>query len=271
MVLAAAAWTGVAAPAGGGSPQAVAAKAWSPPLYPSAKQLRRAKAFASSRAGTVSFSVVGRRGGARGIDVSRHYSSASATKGLLLAAYLRSHKGSIDSGIKGQLSAMVTASDNDAASAIYAIVGDAGLNRVAARARMRSFDPTPGFWGGAQITAADMARFYARLDRNLAGPHRRYGKSLLASVIGPQRWGLPQALGKGWRVWFKGGWRPGGTEGTSGAVTHQAGLLRYRKSPGIGIAVLTDQPPGGDVYATIEGIARRLTHPAPRPTRWPTT
>lgn len=254
-----------------GADAAAAAPPWSQPLYPSAKQLRQAKAFASSRAGAVSFAVIGARGAARGADVTRPYSSASLTKALLLAAYLRSHRGPIDPGVRAQLSAMVRASDNDAAGAIYAIVGDAGLNRAAARAGMRDFDPTPGFWGGAQVTAADMARFFARLDRNLAGPHRRYGKDLLASVIGPERWGMPEAIGKGWRIWFKGGWRPGDEENTSGPVTHQAGLLRCRGSAGIGIAVLTDQPPGGDVYETIEGIARRLTHPAPPAARWPAT
>ena len=39
--------------------------------------------------------------------------------------------------------------------------------RSRSRAGMTDFEPTPGFWGGAQITAADMARFFDRLDQNL--------------------------------------------------------------------------------------------------------
>jgi hypothetical protein len=165
---------------------------------------------------------------------------------------------------------MITVSDNDAAGSIYARVGDSGMTDVAERAGMRSFEVTPGYWGGAQVTAADLARFFGGLDRNLAAPYRDFGKGLLANIASTQRWGIPEGAGGSWRVYFKGGWRPPATEETSGPVTHQAALLEHDDGGRIAIAVLTDQPPGGDSYETIEGITRRLLadRPSPVPARW---
>jgi hypothetical protein len=109
-----------------------------------------------------------------------------------------------------------------------------------------------------------MARFFYRLEDNLGKRHQRYGMKLLASIVSFERWGIPEGAGGGWSVWFKGGWRPGGEEQSSGAVSHQAALLRYRDGTRIAIAVLTNQTPGeGEGYGTIEGIAQRLTHPPP--------
>ena len=254
-----------------GETRADSGAGWGQRTYPSAKQLASAREYAAGRSSSVAFAVIGPGAGARGIGVDTQFSSASVSKALLLAGYLRSHKGEIDAGTRSQLEAMVTASDNSAADAIYAIVGDEGMERVAQRAGMDDFEATPGFWGGVQITAADMARFFFRLDHNLAGPHRRYGKRLLASVIEPERWGIPVAAGKGWRIWFKGGWRPGGDEeNSSGPVSHQAALLRYRNGVEVAICVLSHEAPGeGGGYTTIEGIASRLIDPPPRSGRWP--
>jgi hypothetical protein len=248
-----------------------ATEQWAQHTYPSAKQLAAARDFAASRSGSVAFAVIGPGAGTRGVDVHTQFSSASVSKALLLAGYLRSHPREIDAGTRSQLEAMVQASDNSAADAIYAIVGDEGLERVAQRAGMDDFEATPGFWGGVKITAADTARFFYRLDHNLAGPHRRYGRRLLATVIEPERWGIPAVAVKGWRVWFKGGWRPGGVEeNSSGPVSHQAGLLRHRNGVELAICVLSDEAPGeGGGYTTIEGIASRLIDPPPRSGRWP--
>jgi hypothetical protein len=159
---------------------------------------------------------------------------------------------------------MVTYSDNRAADAIYARVGDAGLEEVAERAGMRDFEPTPGFWGGDRITAADMARFFYRLEANLPLPHRAYGKRLLAGITPVERWGIPEAVGGGWSIWFKGGWRPPGGEHNTGPVTHQAALLEHRRGERVALAVLTDEAPwGGGGFEAIEGVARRLLSSPP--------
>jgi beta-lactamase class A len=246
--------------------------AWPRATYPSSAAVRAAQRFAAG-SGDVSFAVIDAGGGPRGYEADRQYSSASASKALLLAAELRRLKeegDSLDSGTKALLEPMITLSDNDAGSGVYARVGDAGLEEVAERAGMRDFEVVPGFWGGAQITAADMARFYYRLERNLVGRHRDYGMALLANITSTQRWGIPAAAGRGWRVWFKGGWRPSGEEGTTGAVTHQAALLVHRSGQRLGLAVLSNEAPGeGGGFSAIEGISERLLVKPPRFGRWP--
>lgn len=257
-----------------GIPPAAAAPgaSWPRDPYPESKRVRQARALAEASSGTVAFAVLDSDGGLRGYDLDNAFSSASASKSLLLAAELRrlEEQGEpLDEGTRSLLEPMITYSDNDAASAIYARVGDAGMTEVAQRAGMRSFSVDPGYWGGAQVTAGDLARFYSGLDRNLAGPHHDYAKRLLADITSTQRWGIPSAVGPEWTVYFKGGWRPAGTEGTTGAVTHQAGLLEHRSGRRVAIAVLTDLSPGTTSYGVLEGITRRLLAEPPSAARWP--
>jgi hypothetical protein len=248
-------------------------KVWPRAAYPRPADVRRAQRFAASR-GDVSFAVIDRSIGLRGYSEDLQFSSASVSKALLLAAELRrlDREGvPLDSETKSLLEPMITYSDNSAADAIYSRVGDAGLVEVAERAGMSDFEATPGFWGGDQITAADMARFFYRLDANLPGRHRAYGKRLLARITPVERWGIPEAIGRGWSVWFKGGWRPPGGEENSGPVTHQAALLVHARGERVALAVLSSEAPwGGGGFEAIEGVARRLlASPPPYRGGWP--
>jgi hypothetical protein len=94
---------------------------------------------------------------------------------------------------------------------------------------------------------------------------------LLSRITPVERWGIPQASGHGWSIWFKGGWRPPGREQTSGTVTHQAALLEHRRGERLALAVLTEEPPGSSTgFAAIEGIAERLlASPPPHRGGWP--
>lgn len=246
-------------------------KSWPPEPYPSGKQVDAARALALASAGTVAFAVVDSERGVRGYDEDNAFSSASSSKSILLAAELRRLRDDgapLDDSTRSLLEPMITYSDNDAASAVYARVGDAGMTEVAQRAGMRSFSVDPGYWGGAQVTAADLGRFYFGLDRNLVGPHEAYAKRLLAGITSSQRWGIPEGAGHRWDVYFKGGWRPAGTEGTTGAVTHQAALLEHDSGRRVAIAVLTDLSPGSTSYGVIEGITERLLEEPPRARSW---
>jgi beta-lactamase class A len=151
---------------------------------------------------------------------------------------------------------MIRVSDNAAATAIYARLGAAALYRLARRAGMKRF-AVRGYWGSAQITAADQARFFVRLDRLTPPRYRRYARSLLASIVSWQAWGLPQVARPTWRVFFKGGWR----RSSHGHLVHQAALLE-RGRRALAVAVLTDgNPSHGYGRDTVRGIAARLLRP----------
>lgn len=230
---------------------------------PSAAALRAARSYADARTGAISFAVVNSEGAVRGVHADRRYAAASVVKVMLLAAVTRQLKhegGEIDSATDSLLRAMITASDNAAADAIYARVGDAGLNAAAERAGMTQFT-VAGHWGNAQIAAGDMARFFADLDRQFPRRFREYAKGLLGSVIESQRWGIPVVAGDRWSVRFKGGWLP------DHALVHQAAELREGEgSRSLSIAVLTDEQPSFDYgIETVQGVAARLLSRNGRP------
>ena len=247
-------------------------ESWPPSRYPSPARLADAREIAAAAPGTVAFAVVDSGEPARGYEQDLQFSSASVSKALLLAAELRRLQRDgqpLDDATRSTLDSMIRFSDNDAASSIYARVGDGGVQDVAERAGMGSFEVTPGYWGGAQVTAGDLARFFWDLEENLPARWRGYGKHLLENVTSTQRWGIPEGADGAWRVYFKGGWRPPATEQTSGPVTHQGALLVHRSGERIGVAVLSDQSPGSTSYATLEGITRSLLAQPPRSGRWP--
>lgn len=227
-----------------------------PPVKPSRQALRKAERFASSRAGAVSFAVVDSRGRLRGWDAERQYVSASIVKAPLMVAELRridQSSAKVDQGTVGLLRAMITHSDNSSADAVYFRNRDAGLYDVARRTGMRRFT-VAGHWGNAQVTAADLARFFSQLDRALPRTSRRLAHELLADVVPDQRWGIPAAAEPAWSVELKGGWRATGT----GQLVHQAAYLE-RGSTEIALAVLTDgQPSQAYGRETVQAIAERL-------------
>lgn len=230
---------------------------------PSAAGLRAAKSYAESRTGLVSLAVVNSDGAFRGEHADRLYAAASVVKSMLLAAEMRrlKHEGAeVDSETDSLLRAMITMSDNSAADAIYARVGDAGLFAAAERAGMTQFT-VAGHWGNAQIAAGDMARFFADLDRQFPREFREYAKGLLGSVIESQRWGIPAVAGDGWSVRLKGGWLP------DHALVHQAAELRERDgSRSLAIVVLTDDEPSFEYgIETVQGVAARLLSRNGRP------
>jgi hypothetical protein len=183
------------------------------------------------------------------------FHSASVVKSMLLAAELRrlDREGlPLDPETRRTLTAMITISDNDAATAIYERVGDAGLDEVAAAAGMTDFSVAES-WGYARISAADMAMLFADLERVLPDRYARFAKHLLGSIVPEQSWGVP-AVARGWDVRFKGGWRETGT----GQLVSQAAELRRGRRK-LGMAILTDgQPSMGYGIGTVEGVAARL-------------
>ena len=224
--------------------------------YPWPKRVAAARRFASHRAGTVSFAIVGEHGHLRGLRAQRQFHSASLVKAMLMVSYLRRpsvrHR-DLRAADRGLLQPMITRSDNATATAIYNIVGNTGLDRLARAAHMRRFRPNV-VWGLSEVTARDQSLFFYRLRRYIPRRHRHYAFYLLSHIVSYQRWGVPRAKPKGWRVYFKAGFIPAG----DGWRINQAALLRrlHRK---LALAVLTHGNPS-EQYGekTVQGVTARL-------------
>ena len=221
--------------------------------YPWNKRTAAAKKFARARAGRVDWAVVSPDGRVRGSGIHARHRSASVVKAMLLVAYLNHGdvpRRSLRSNEKAFLRPMIIRSDNGAASHTRKIVGNAGLRTLARRVRMKDFASSPS-WGSTRISPYDQTRFFFRLNAYIPRRHRAYARSLLSGIVGPQRWGIPPAVPRGWSLFFKGGWLPP-------RLVNQVGVLE-RGNTRIAIAVFTDGDPSfGYGQKTIQGVAQRL-------------
>lgn len=230
--------------------------------------MARAGLFAGRRAGLVSFAVVDTAGALHCHECWRRYVSASVVKAMLLVSYLRrlhSEGRPLTASERALLEPMIRVSDNPAATAVYRRAGgDAALYSLARAAGMKRFD-VYGSWGSAQITAADQARFFARLEALIPKRYRGYGRSLLSSIVSWQSWGIPELARPRWQTFFKGGWRGS----PLGQLVHQVALLE-RGGSSMAIAVLTDGSPShGYGRETVRGVAARLLGPSRAGRPWP--
>jgi zinc D-Ala-D-Ala dipeptidase len=208
-----------------------------------------------SRGATNSWALVDSWGRLHGFAADRTYVSASLVKAMLLVAYLRGiGNRAPDAGERASLGPMITVSSNDAADTIYYRVGDAALYRLAHLAGMKRFS-VAGYWGNAQLSAGDQARFFNRIDRLVPKASRGYARGLLSSIVPHQRWGFSRySQAAGFRTFFKGGWRGTG----AGQLVHEAALFE-RGPTRISMAVLTDGNPSHDHGTeTLRGVAERL-------------
>ncbi|MHB8242124.1 MAG: serine hydrolase [Solirubrobacteraceae bacterium] len=225
-----------------------ASAAWQPGV-------KAAIAYAHTRSGEVSFAVrTERRQWAWRPD--RPVPSASVLKAMLLVAYLddrRVRDRPLRASDHSLIDPMIQRSDNTAATDVLAFVGSSGVYGVARRAHMRSFVLDPAIWGLSRIDAADQARFFLHIDREVVARHRAVAMHLLATVTPSQRWGIGRLRLPGWRLYFKGGWGAG-----TGEVEHQVVLLRHGQIR-LSLAVLITNSPSHE-YAkrTLQGVFARL-------------
>ncbi|MGZ4558700.1 MAG: serine hydrolase [Mycobacteriaceae bacterium] len=116
-----------------------------------------------------------------------------------------------------QLHSMITQSDNNAASALWAKLGHAYLQHFLNLAGMTQTVLGPGgYWGLTQATAHDemlLLRVLLRANPILSTNSRTYALSLMAQVIASQRWGVPAGAPRTVTVHVKNGWLPLSTHG----------------------------------------------------------
>jgi hypothetical protein len=228
-----------------------------PEGFPGPGLISGAVGFLRGRAGKIGLAVVDSEGRMSGWHEHWRFVSASVVKAMLLVGYLRRlHRLGLHSvgSANNFLYPMIHVSDNSAATQTYSVIGDGGLYGVAGAAGMTDFSVS-GFWANAQISAADQARFFFRMDSLIPREFVGYARWLLSTIAGYESWGIPAvARPRGYAVFFKGGWR-----GTSlGQLVHQVGRLEGH-SRTFSMAVMTDGDPSmGYGIETIQGVTARL-------------
>jgi len=149
------------------------------------------------------------------LDSGTHFDSASVVKVTILGTLLRdaqaAHRG-LTSRERALAWAMITRSDNGAASALWDEDGHVRLQRFLDAAGMIHTVLGPdGAWGLTRITAADETRLLWLLlqpNRVLNTSSRDYELALMADVIPSQRWGVPAGAPRSLVVHVKNGWLP---------------------------------------------------------------
>jgi Beta-lactamase enzyme family len=145
----------------------------------------------------------------------RRFYSASVVKATILAALLRKLLVRHQFLTKAQAALatkMITVSDNNAASALWAQVGRVSMQRFLNLAKMKQTLLGPGgAWGLTQITAHDellLLKLLTSKNSVLDLASRNYELSLMARVIPSERWGVPAGAPAGVTVHVKNGWLP---------------------------------------------------------------
>jgi beta-lactamase class A len=219
------------------------------------------KAALAGRSGTVSVTVYDRVSGvACRLDEGYPYYAASVVKATILAALLRWHQETrkpLTAKEQRLATLMITQSDNDAASALWAEVGHARLQHFLDLAKMTEtvLDPD-GAWGLTLITARDelaLLRLLTKSNSVLSEASRDYELRLMARVIPSQRWGVPAGAPHGVTVYVKNGWLPLASGGWH--INSIGAFLGHGRD--YMIVVLSDNNPTMAYgVATIEAVAR---------------
>jgi hypothetical protein len=224
--------------------------------FPPESAIEAARRFLGSRYGESAFAVLDTTKTLRGYRMHQAFTSASVAKAMLLVAYL-SHLSATGRGLDADAQAllypMIHTSDNKAAGAVWNIVGDAGLLDVARRAKMTDFS-LGADWANEQISPADQARLFFRINRLIRPSFRPYARGLLQGIVSEESWGIPAVARPAWTVYFKGGWRRTGL----GHLVNQVARLDQAHRT-IQLAVMTDGDPSMAYgIETIQGVTERL-------------
>ncbi len=228
--------------------------------YPSTEAIAAAGRFLNARSGRTAFAVEDSRGRILGLRVHAHFESASIVKVMMLTAFLQM-LGRADRGISAEdealLYPMIHISDNEAASAVLARVGETALGRVAAEAGMSDYAPGVGWWAYTQTSAIDQVRLFTALPRLIPQRFYGYARYLLSTIEPSQSWGIPPVARPAWKVFFKTGALP-----SQGLFNEAARLERGPVT--FTVAVFTDGDPSM-AYGeeTISGVGAALLGQTP--------
>ena len=195
---------------------------------------------------------------------SSHFDSASIVKVTILGALLRKAMDQhryLTSTEDSEAQAMITLSDNNAATALWNELGYPYLQHFLNLAGMKqTYLGQNGYWGLTQVTAHDetlLLQLLVTPNKVLDNASRAYALGLMSQVVSYERWGVPAGAPRGVTVHVKNGWLPRATHGwrinSIGAFSWRGGWYT--------IAVLTeDNPTMAYGVTTVEDIARVIHH-----------
>jgi Beta-lactamase enzyme family len=146
------------------------------------------------------------------LDQGTHFDAASAIKVTIISALLLKvgGYGHLTADQHATAWAMITQSDNNAATKLWNEVGMAGMQRFLNLAKM-SHTRLNSAWGLTELTAQDeltLLRLLASPGQVLSPISRRYVLGLMSHVIPAQRWGVPAGAPSDVTVHVKNGWLP---------------------------------------------------------------
>ncbi|MEU3601851.1 serine hydrolase [Streptomyces sp. NPDC006798] len=178
------------------------------------------------------------------------FPAASVVKVAILAALLRRGPAP-DARQRAWARAMILRSDNDAATALWRVLGGAGaLDEACAGWGLTGTYADPA-WGLTRTTARDQLTLLRTVFRE---PRYAYLRDLMGRVVPEQAWGVSAAAGPAGgrdRAALKNGWMP--MRATGLWVVHSVGRVGGRF-----VAVLSDGHPSKEAgIARVEAAARR--------------
>jgi beta-lactamase class A len=192
------------------------------------------------------------------------FDSASVVKVTILSALLRKlqqeHRG-LTAAQRKLATAMITLSDNNAASTLWAQTGYPSLQHFLNLAGMNeTVLGADGYWGLTLITAHDeltLLQLLTSANTVLTTASRDYVLGLMARVVSYERWGVPAGAPTDVTVHVKNGWLPLATLGWRiNSIGSFSGAGRNYM-----IVVLTDNNPtmayGVD---TVQDVAEVINH-----------
>ncbi|MES5822338.1 serine hydrolase [Streptomyces sp. RG80] len=209
------------------------------------------------------------------------FDTASIVKVDILAALLlqaQDEDRRLTASEKAYATAMIENSDNDSASALWRIIGEAaGLDAANERFGLTGTEGGDGMlWGLTQTTAADQLTLLRQVfgdDSELSEASRTYLQELMGRIAADQHWGVSAAAdGSAWAL--KNGWLPRSTTGlwdinsigrvtasdgddylvvalSNGNATKEKGISLVESAARVAVSVFTGDSTSSSASATV--------------------
>ncbi|HEY6277364.1 MAG TPA: serine hydrolase [Streptosporangiaceae bacterium] len=203
------------------------------------------------------------------LNADEHFYSASVVKATILGALLHKAEAQghgLTAHQKSLARAMITVSDNNAATALWNDVGRTWLQKFLDLAHMNDTVLGPGgYWGLTEITAHNESVLLWDLltpGSLLTRGDQAYELTLMSQVISSERFGVPDGAPSGFTVHVKNGWAPLPSSSDPWYVNSIGCFTRGDGSKDYSIVVLTHQAPSHPAFSygvtTIQGVAVRV-------------